>query len=353
MEPWEDDGTFEALQTVAPGTPLRAGVEHIISARTGALIVIGDEAGVERISNGGFTIGVPYTPQALFELAKMDGAITLDEGISRILKANVHLVPDPSLPTSETGMRHRTAERVSRETDALVISVSQRRDVLSIYQHGNRVILDDLELVLAKVDQALQTLQRYRTRLDEVSDHLTALEFEDVVTLADAAMVIRRAEMVLRVAKGVQRHVVELGTDGRLARMQAVELTAGVEEDYLMLLRDYVRDATPRKVTAVRQRIGAMTQEQLSDTTVIVNAMGYSTSADVTEQLAHPSGFRLLRRIPRLPGSVINRVTEHFGTLRDLVAATEQQVEAVEGIGLRRARAIVQGLRRLSERAAI
>jgi diadenylate cyclase len=353
VETQNDEATVEALKTVAPGTPLRAGLEHIIAGSTGALIVIGDEAGVERISNGGFTIGVPYTPQALFELAKMDGAITLDEGIGRILKANVHLVPDPSLLTSETGMRHRTAERVSRQTDALVISISQRRDVLSLYRHGQKVILADVEVVLAKVDQALQTLQRYRSRFDEVSDHLTALEFEDVVTLADAATVIRRAEMVLRVANDVQRYVVELGTDGRLARMQAVELTSGVEEDYLMLLRDYLRDSTPKRVTSVRQRIGALKPEQLRDTTILVNALGYSSAADITEQLVHPAGFRLLRRIPMLPASAIGRVTDHFGTLRSLASATEQQLDAVDGVGLRRARAIVQGLRRLREHAAI
>lgn len=353
MDTRSEDAVIVALQTVAPGTALRAGLEHIISGRTGALIIIGDEAGVDAISNGGFTIGVPYSPQALFELAKMDGAILLDTDVERIRKANVHLVPDPALPTSETGMRHRTAERVSRQTDALVISISQRRDVLSLYLGGRKIILDDIDVVLAKVDQALQTLQRYRSRFDEVSEHLTALEFEDVVTLADATVVIRRAEMVLRVGEEVQRSVVELGDEGRLARMQAADLTSGVDDDLMMVIRDYLKDSSPRKATAARQRIAALTTEQLRDTAVIVNLLGYPASADVTEQLVHPAGFRQLRHIHMLPNSVIGRVTERFGTLGLLMAASEQDLDAVDGIGPRRSRAIAQGLRRLREHASI
>ncbi|MEN6430345.1 MAG: DNA integrity scanning diadenylate cyclase DisA, partial [Coriobacteriales bacterium] len=171
-----DDMLLAALAAVAPGTLLREGLEHIVSARTGALIVIGDESGVEAITNGGFAVNVPYTPQLLFELAKMDGAIILDSHAERILRANVHLVPEASLPTSETGMRHRTAERVSRQTDALVISISQRRDVVSLYRRGEKITLEDIDVVLAKANQALQTLERYRTRLEEVAAHLTMLE---------------------------------------------------------------------------------------------------------------------------------------------------------------------------------
>lgn len=353
MEAKNEATMMSALQAVAPGTALREAVDYIISARTGALVVIGDAKGVEPICSGGFKLDVPFYPQLLFELAKMDGAIILDEGADRILKANVHLVPDSSLPTSETGMRHRTAERVSRQTKALVISVSQRREVVSLYQGGSRLILEDIDMVLAKADQALQTLQRYRTRLDEVAAHLTQLEFEDVVTLGDVAAVAHRSEMVQRVAREVSRYIVELGTEGRLVRMQSDELVASVEEDYAMLLRDYAVDGGPRKMAAIRAKLAAMTPDQLLDSGAVAAALGYTPSSDVIEYHVGPTGYRLLRRIPMLPGAVVNRVAEKFGSLQALLSATEDELDDVDGVGERRARAIIDGLRRMREHASL
>lgn len=353
MDAKSEDLLLDALSAVAPGTMLREGLEHVISARTGALIAIGDEDGVEAICNGGFIVNVPYTPQRLFELAKMDGAIILDEGANHILKANVHLVPDSGLPTAETGMRHRTAERASRQTNALVISISQRRDVVSLYRGGSKLILQDIEVVLAKANQALQTLQRYRSSLDEVAARLTMLEFEGVATLGDVANVIRRSEMVLRVARDVGRLVVELGSDGRLVRMQSEELVAGVEDDYVMLLRDYQKESTARKGATLRTRISALTPEQLLDTALIAQTLGYPVSVESTELHVEPAGFRMLRHIPMLPGTVINRLVERFGTLVALLAASESQLDDVDGVGERRARAVREGLRRMREHAAI
>lgn len=352
MDSKVDDLLLDALSAVAPGTMLRDGLEHVISARTGALIVIGDEAGVEELCDGGFIVKVPFTPQRLFELAKMDGAIILDEGATHILKANVHLLPDSTLPTAETGMRHRTAERVSRQTDALVISVSQRRDVVSLYRGGSKLSLEDIEVVLAKANQALQTLQRYRSSLDEVSARLTMLEFEGVVTLGDVVNVIRRSEMLLRVARDVGRLVIELGSDGRLVRMQAEELVAGVDDDYTMLLRDYLREGSPRKGATIRTKIAAMSPESLLDTALIAQTLGYHATADASEMHVQPAGFRMLRHIPMLPGTVINRLIERFGTLMALLAASEAQLDDVDGVGERRAKAIREGLRRMREHAA-
>ena len=353
MDAKADDLLLAALSAVAPGTILREGLEHVISARTGALIVIGDEYGTAMICNGGFIVNVPYTPQRLFELAKMDGAIILDEGANHILKANVHLVPDAALPTAETGMRHRTAERVSRQTDALVISISQRRDVVSLYRGGSKLILEDIEVVLAKANQALQTLQRYRSSLDEVAGRLTMLEFEGVATLGDVANVVRRSEMVLRVARDVGRLIIELGSDGRLVRMQAEELVAGVEDDYAMLLRDYIKAGASRKATTVRNKIAALSPEQLLDTSLIAHTFGYPTTAETTELHVEPAGFRMLRHIPMLPGTVINRLVERFGTLVGILAASEAQLDDVDGVGERRARAVREGLRRMREHAAM
>lgn len=353
MDARNEETMLSALEAVAPGTALREGLDYIISARTGALIVIGDVDGVESLCNGGFRIETPFSPQALYELAKMDGAIVLDEDASAILKANVHLVPDPTLPTSETGMRHRTAERVSLQTAAFVISVSQRREVVSLYLGGNRLILEDIEVVLAKADQALQTLQRYRTRLDEVAGHLTVLEFEDVVTIGDVATVVQRSEMVQRVAREVARYITELGVEGRLVRMQSEELVASVEDDYVMLLRDYAKDPGSRKISAMRSKIAAMSPDQLLDDAAVASALGYPSSSDVAEFHVQPAGYRLLHRIPMLPGTVINRVVERFVSLPVLLHATEAELDEVDGVGSRRARAIIDGLRRMREHATV
>jgi len=348
----QEDIMLTSLQSVAPGTQLRVALDNVIAGRTGALIVIGDERGVDGLSNGGFEIAAPFTPQRLFELAKMDGAILLDAGATKIRRANVHLMPDPSLPTSETGMRHRTAERVSRQTDALVISVSQRRETVSLYRKGTRLSLEDIEVVLAKANQALATLERYRSRLDEVSNHLTALEFEDLVRFGDVAVVIQRFEMLRRVSRELNRYIVELGIEGRLVRMQADELTTGIEDDYQMLLRDYAQDVGPRKAQSVLSRIGALTPDQLLDSTVLAGVLGFAAK-DMDEQQVRPKGFRLLHRIPLLPNTVITRLIDRFGTLAALLAATDQQLDDVEGVGARRARSVSDGLRRMRERSVL
>jgi diadenylate cyclase len=351
MEGKQHEAVLSALVAIAPGTPLREALEYIISARTGALIVIGDVEGVEKICDGGFVVDAEFTPERLFELAKMDGAISLDSDATRIRKANVHLQPDPTLPTSETGMRHRTAERVSRQTDALVISVSQRRDVVSLYRRGERLTLGAIEVLLAKANQALQTLERYRLRLDEVSSQLTTLEYEDVVTLGDVAVVVQRAEMLQRVSREVGRYITELGTEGRLIRMQADELMVGIDDDYLMLIRDYMRDGGPRKATTVRTRLAALTLDQLFDAGLIAQALGYTASSDVDELHVQAYGFRVLHQVPALPSAVVNRVVERFDGLPHLLSATVEALDEVDGVGIRRARAIIEGLSRIGEQA--
>lgn len=347
MDERSEEALRSELEKVAPGTVLREGLDYILSARTGALIVIGDDSAVTDLSNGGFELETPFTAQHLFELAKMDGAIIMDPGCHVIRRANVHLVPDPSLPTSETGMRHRTAERVSRQTGALVISISQRRDAVTLYVDGHRVILDDIEVILAKANQALQTLQRYRSRLDEVLEALTAAEFDDVVTLGDLAEVVSRFEMLQRVAREVSRYISELGTEGRLVRMQAEELTVNVDDEYVLLIRDYSRDAGPRKAATTRTALGALSPEQLLEPLHVARVLNMPADIESVEDHVRPRGYRVLRRIPLLPASVVNRLVEKFRSLPELVLATTDDLDEVDGVGARRARAIIDGLSRM------
>jgi diadenylate cyclase len=347
MEAKSDARAYDVLARVAPGTELREALDNIISASAGALIVIGDTAHVAPLCDGGFTLNVPFSPQRLFELSKMDGAILLDSDCRTIQRANVHLVPDASLPTSETGMRYRTAERVSRQTSALVISVSQRRNVVSLFRAGERVAVEDVPVALAKANQALQTLQRYRTRLDEVVARLTVLEFEDAVTVGDVVTAVQRSELVQRVSAELARYIDELGIEGRLLGMQAEEVTANVAEDHTLLLRDYVVSGGNRQVSVVRFLLSDMTQEQLLDDAAVSSSLGFATGPDALEYHVQPRGHRVLRRIPGLPAVVVNRMVERFGSLGGLVAASEAQLDDVEGVGARRARAVREGLHRL------
>jgi diadenylate cyclase len=340
---------YEVLRRVAPGTELREALDNVVSAHGGALLVIGDTAAVEKLCDGGFSVAVPFTPQRLFELTKMDGAILLDEECSTILRANVHLVPDPSLPTTETGMRHRTAERVSLQTSALVLSVSRRRNIVSIFRGGVKTTLQDVTVVLAKANQALQTLQRYRAGLDELLARLTLLEFEDAVTVGDVVTAVRKSELVQRVSSEVARYVDELGTEGRLVAMQAEEVAANVTDDHILLVRDYVATPGTREAAVARAAMAALTQDELTDDATVAGCLGLATSVDGLERSARSRGYRVLRRVPSLPASVVNRLVERFTALAAIARASEQQLDEVDGVGARRAHLIAEGLRRLRE----
>ncbi|HEY3375642.1 MAG TPA: DNA integrity scanning diadenylate cyclase DisA [Candidatus Aquicultor sp.] len=343
----EEKELVKALEKVAPGTELREGLENILSARTGALIIIGDTEEVQALCNGGFQLSVEFSAQRLFELAKMDGAIIMDGQISHILRANVHLVPDPTLPTSETGMRHRTAERVARQTQSLVISISQRRDVVSLYLDGIKYAMQDIRVLLAKANQALQTLEKYKARLDEVLANLSALEFEDLATLLDVVTVLQRYEMVGRVSREVERYISELGTEGRLIRMQLDELVGNADEQSIMIIKDYALDQS--HVDDAVERLAELTQEELLDLAEIAKILGYSEVVDLLEQPVHSRGYRLLSKIPRLSLNLIERIVVKFHNLQLVMKATIEELDSVEGVGPIRAKTIKDGLQRLKE----
>ncbi len=341
------DELTHLLRVCAPGTELRAALDLVISGKTGALIVIGNSEKVKPICDGGFEVRSPLTANRLAELAKTDGAIILDDDAQSILRFNVQLVPDPSLPTLETGTRHRTAERVSRQTDALVVSISQSRDIISLYHHGEKHVLEDIRVILAKANQALSTLERYKIRLDEVAAHLSVLEFEDSVTLLDVSTVITRSEMVERIAREIDRYIVELGAEGRLIQMQLDELMAGVAENHLLLIRDYT--VGRRSPETARREISRLSADELIDPVRIVSILAYKGELATLETPVRPRGYRMLRKIPRLPLSVIGNIVSRFGDLSSVVEASAEALDDVEGVGEVRARAIRDGLQRLRE----
>ncbi len=334
---------------VAPGTALREGIESILHARTGGLIVIGDPEELNFLFSGGIKLDIDYTPAFLYQVAKMDGAIILNTNATKIGMANVQLMPDPTILSHETGTRHRTAERVSKQTDALVIAISQRREVVSLYVDGVKYILEDITVVLSKANQALATLDKYRQRLDQVSTRLTALEFEGGVTLHDVLTVLQRSELVTRMAVEIERYIVELGSEGRLIEMQLEETILGTTAEKGALVQDYLADYSDETFASALDQVGRLAHQDLLDFGRLAELLGYDRKLNTLDYPVSPRGHRILGRIPRLPKLVVTQIVGEFGGLDELLAATDAELEAIEGVGEIRAKDIREGLRRLQE----
>lgn len=341
-----EDKLLDVLRVVAPGTPLREGMENILRAKTGGLLVISDRPEVMELAEGGFAINADFTPANLYELAKMDGAIIISEDVKKIIAANTQLIPNLSIPSSETGIRHRTAERVAKQTGALVISISQRRSVITIYKGNLKYALRESGVVINKANQALQTLEKYRHVLKRVVANLSTLEFEEAVTLYDVAKAIQRTEMVLRVVKEIKRYISELGTEGRLITMQLEELVANVENEGRLIIQDYATLGGEKPPENIMAMISSWPSEDLLDLTLIARALGYPGSASILDQNVVPRGYRILEKIPRLPLQVVENLVREFGSLRKVLGATIEELDDVEGIGEVRARSIKEGLQR-------
>src|ERR687897_364630 len=348
LEARQDPRLLRALDMVAPGTPLREGIDNIVHARSGGLIVIGEPEEISFLFSGGIRLDVDYTPALLYQVAKMDGAIILSADGNRISLANVQLMPDPTILSMETGTRHRTAERVAKQTKALVIAISSRRDVVSIYVEGIKYILQDIPTVLSKANQGLATLEKYRARLDQVSSRLTALEFAGGVVLYDVLSALQRAEMVTRMATEVERYIIELGTEGRLIETQLEETVVGVTADRAALVRDYATDDSERNVDAPLAALARLPHPDLLDFGRLAELLGYDRKVNTLDYPVSPRGYRILGGIPRLPRLVADRVIQRFGSLEEILNASEVDLESIEGVE-ERARDIREGLRRLQE----
>ena len=383
-----DERRRAALAALAPGTALRDGLERILRGNTGALIVLGDGPAVDEICTGGFELRVAFSATRLRELAKMDGAIVLDSSADYIVRAAVHLVPDPALPTDESGTRHRTAERVARHTGCPVVSVSKSMRIIGLYLDGARYVLEGSAAILSRANQALATLERYKLRLDEVSRLLTAHEIEDVATVRDVTAVAQRLEMVRRIAGEIEGYQVELGTDGRLLALQFDELIAGSGFERQLIVQDYLPSAdeagraegvfppsqqfagaggsggsppgeqsggsSPRASTAPHQvgtvlaELGELSPEELLDAGRVATVLGLG-GAGMLDEAVEPRGYRLLARVPRLPEPVAHRLVSHFGGLHKLLAASVAEFQDVPGVTEPEARRAREGLSRLAE----
>jgi len=332
----------DALALVAPGTALREGLDRILQAKHGALIIVGDDPAVLSVCTGGFLLDAEYTPQRLSELAKMDGAIILASDASRIARANVHLVPKATISTSETGTRHRTAERVARSIDVPVIAVSEAMATIAVYRNDKKHTTQSAGWLIDRSSQALATLQRFRARFDDALSSLTRLEMEDAVAVRDVVAVLQPGEMVRRIAEEIEGHLVELGSDGRLIHLQTEELRSGIDATLGLVLRDY----TDKKGM---EQLRALSPDALMDLPKVVAALNLPAQSDQLHAELAPFGYRMLHRLPQLSDTLIDRLVDRFGSLPDILSASAAELESVDGIGAATARHVRDGLARLVE----
>ena len=339
----------EVLKLIAPGTPIRYGLENILKAKTGALIVIGDSKQVLDIVDGGFSLNIDYTPSRLYELAKMDGAIILSADLKKILYANAQLIPSSSIPTTETGTRHRTAERTAKQTGEIVISISQRRNIITVFKGYDRYVLEDTSKVISKANQALQTAEKYKKVFDEKLNLLNEYEFNDIVTLENVIVAIQRAEMVMKVIDEVQKAMDELGEEGRLLEMQLEELIGGLEKEELLIIKDYIAPGKKRTSEKVLAEIKNLHHDELMDSGTIAKILGYQDFDNYDEVGVYTRGYRVLNKIPRMPSNIVDNLVKSFKSFQHILVADIPQLDEVEGIGEVRARTIKQSLRRMQE----
>ncbi|MDT9027671.1 MULTISPECIES: DNA integrity scanning diadenylate cyclase DisA [Rossellomorea] len=337
----------DILQFVAPGAPIRDGIDNVLRANTGGLIVVGYNDKVKSVLDGGFHINCAFSPSYLYELAKMDGAIILNEAGTKIILANAQLAPDVYVPSTETGMRHRTAERVARQTNALVIAISQRRNVITLYQGNFRYALKDISVILTKANQAIQTLEKYKVVLDQSISNLSVLEFEELVTQSDLLQVLHRFEMVLRIKNELLTYLSELGVEGRLIRLQMNELLADIEDEAMLIIRDYSQERNIKPFELLYKFQELVHSEVLEDN-VLLKLLGYHGYVHHDDAI-YPRGYRVLNKIPRLPIVIIENLITRFETLPHVVSASVDDLDEVEGIGEVRARKIKEGLKLIKE----
>ncbi|GAA0684533.1 MULTISPECIES: DNA integrity scanning diadenylate cyclase DisA [Clostridium] len=338
------------LKIMGPGTQLRDGLENILRAKTGGLLVLGDSNEILNIVDGGFNINAEYSPSYVYELAKMDGAIVISSDLKKIVRANAQLIPNSSTQTYETGTRHRTADRVARQTGAIVIAISQRRNIITVYKGSIKYVLRDSSVIITKANQAIQTLEKYVSVLDRVIDNLNLLEFQDLVTLFDVVTSVQRTEMVMRIVSEIERYICELGNEGRLIYMQLNELIKNIERDGLLLIRDYCRE--DMDYNEIYEELQSLTQEELLDLEEVGKILGFNTKS-LVDTLISPRGYRMLNKVPRIPAQVIENLVKEFKELKLVIEANYDELDKVEGIGEARSKAIKNGLRRIKEQVSL
>lgn len=341
---------LDIIKIMAPGTPLREGLDNILKAKTGALIVVGDSKEVLNLTDGGFKINEPYTPAKLYELAKMDGAIVLSKDLKRILLANTQIIPSSTIHTDETGTRHKTAERTAKQTGELVISISQRRSIITVFKGNFRYTIEGTDKIITRANQALQTLENYKKVFDTKLRILNEYEFNDIVTLDNVLTCLQRADMVMQIEQQVKASIEELGKDGLLMKMQLEEMLEDLPKQELLIIKDYKSPNKRLPAEKVIQLIRSKAKENsVIELNQIAKLLGYGVFDNYEEVAVYPKGYRILSKIPRMPNNIVENLVKNFKSFQHILAADIEELDEVEGIGEVRAMTIKQSLKRMQE----
>lgn len=322
----------DAIRKTAPGTSLRFALDMILAGHLGALICIGDTDNVLAAGDDGFRLDISFTANRLFELSKMDGAIVIDRGLTKILRANYHLNPSPSLPTSETGMRHRTAARMSLLTKAVVISVSERRQVVAIYVDGHGHQLQSVPELMSSVNQMLVSMQSTRAQLDRALLRLTTLELDDYVTLSDIADTIYLFEVLMTVSEQLSDIILQLGSEGKTIEMQREEFIGNASSDYTLLIRDYAKDSSEEHAQCIRKQLHEISHSQLHASDKIAELLGFENKGE--ESIMVPLGLRTLSNVSVVRKGMADKIVDEFGSLQQLLDDIEQNPSKLDELGV-------------------
>ena len=334
------------LRLTAPGQPIRTALDMIIAGHLGALICVGDTENVLAAGNDGFPLNISFTSNRLFELSKMDGAIVIDGDLTQILRANFHLNPDPSLATSETGMRHRTAARMSVLTDAIVISVSARRAVVNVYVHGKSYEIQPVTTIMSSVNQLVATLQTTRQSLDRSLLRLTALELDDYVTLADITGIFSSFEIMQQAKTELKDCIVKLGNQGKLVQMQLEQLAgSSMDTEYDLMIRDYASDSSEANAEKIRAELSRMTPKDLSDPQHVAAVLGYDDLDE--DSVMTPLGLRTLSRVSVVRDGVAEKIVDEYGSLQELMDDISEDPERLGDFGVNNPAILADSLYRM------
>lgn len=351
IEPIEQELT-EKIKLLSPGTKLRKALDDIIHAQLGALIVFIDEEEFPRYSNilqAGFRIECAFSPERLYELSKMDGAIVMDKNASKILAANVHIVPDPGIPTSETGTRHRTAERLARQLGVMVVAISKRRNVVTLYYKDKKYVFGDINFVLTKVGQTINALERFRESFDRDLELLDKLEIDGSVPLDSVCEILIRGIEIKSISSSIELNIIELGVEGRLSQLRLREVLKDLEELLTLVIMDYSKkDVTEDEAKQILETMMRIDHRVVP----FAKALGYDVvnSQQVSDTIVRPRGYRILRNEVHIPMNISQNVIKSFRSIDQLVKTNANVLQRVEGIGDKRAKAILRRLREIKKR---
>jgi diadenylate cyclase len=325
------------IRMLAPGTKLRKALDDIVMAKLGTIVVFVDSITKSKdIIQAGFPVETPFTSERLYELSKMDGAIIVDQEATKFYFANVHLIPDAAIHSSETGIRHRTAERVARQTGNLVVAVSSRRNVITAYYKEHKHVINTINYLVTKIGRALSVLEKHRENLDKLIHQIDTDEFNGYISLDEIAFLITKFLGVLKIRDEIEPYIIEIGAEGQLSSMQLDEILGDLDEQLKFFIMDYA--AAELNESEAIEVIDQLRSHKELHNLHVAAILGYeaASAAQIEEKMVTPRGYRLLIHKAKIPMNISKNVVQAFGNMARICSADLDALKTVEGIGIKR-----------------